>query len=59
MGMNSSPKWQPPPLKDGLPRREKRLSTVLACRFDDAFELSGRLIVRINKVPLSLHVARR
>jgi len=52
MGMNSLPKRQPPLLTGGLRRREKRLSTVFAWRFGDAFELSGRLITGINKVPL-------
>jgi len=52
MGINSLPRRQPPLLKGGLPRREKRLSTVFACRFGDAFALSGRLIAGINKVPI-------
>jgi len=51
MGMNSLPRRQPPLLKGGLSRREKRLSTVFAWRFGDAFALSGRLIAGINKVP--------
>ncbi len=52
MGMNSLPRRQPPLLKDSLQRREKRLSKVFAFRFGDAFELPGRLIAAINKVPL-------
>jgi len=51
MGMNSLPRRQPPLLTGGLRRREKRLSTVFACRFDDAFELSSQLIAGSNKVP--------
>ncbi len=51
MGMNSLPRRQPPLLKGGLSRREKRLSTVFAWQFGDAFALSGRLIAGINEVP--------